>query len=413
MPLKISSTNAPKAPLKPRQQRRKAPSNPPHCGQSDNAADPTQSPLIKIAIALRAQRLNAGWTVAQAAAWCGVGTRFLVDLEMGKPNIQIDKAFQVMARFGVSLAITSHPATSGPSSPSWVELTAPAGCKHPAAWLALCHAGLHIASHFDLPTLTCEPIHSPSPGATLIGLRVQTGAWTTFGAQPLAAALTNSPLSKPNPWCDPRVNLWHQDQGGPAIPLALSYLQTHSAMPINDIAVLLKWIVLSNALLDTSHHLGRLRIAPVPACGKLIRFAPLGEVLCCSHLFENTPHRGLAIANAWPGQQLRATEWKKLADSAGVHPKVIFHMMRDISTRVPGLLEQALTLSLGPLPTQGILVEAIKSIRQATQRMGDLSLAATRHTAGLATKQQPKLTPVPTRILIAPVNRFISVTDDE
>ena len=50
-------------------------------------------------------RKNAGLRQAQAAALCGVGTRFLSDLENGKPTLRLDKVLQVLKGFGLRVTI--------------------------------------------------------------------------------------------------------------------------------------------------------------------------------------------------------------------------------------------------------------------------------------------------------------------
>lgn len=50
-------------------------------------------------------RTRAGLKQAQAAALCGVGTRFLSDLENGKPTLHLGKVLQVLKGFGLRVII--------------------------------------------------------------------------------------------------------------------------------------------------------------------------------------------------------------------------------------------------------------------------------------------------------------------
>lgn len=50
-------------------------------------------------------RKNAGLRQAQAAALCCVGTRFLSDLENGKPTLRLGKVLQVLKGFGLRVDI--------------------------------------------------------------------------------------------------------------------------------------------------------------------------------------------------------------------------------------------------------------------------------------------------------------------
>jgi transcriptional regulator with XRE-family HTH domain len=49
----------------------------------------------------------------ELAGAAGVGLRFIVDLEAGKPTAQIGKTLQVLAALGCSLDITLPPDTKG------------------------------------------------------------------------------------------------------------------------------------------------------------------------------------------------------------------------------------------------------------------------------------------------------------
>ena len=57
---------------------------------------------------VRAQRKALGLTQIEAAGLCGVGERFLRELEMGKPTVQLGKTLQVMAGLGLRLEVEAH-----------------------------------------------------------------------------------------------------------------------------------------------------------------------------------------------------------------------------------------------------------------------------------------------------------------
>lgn len=52
---------------------------------------------------VRAQRKAQGLTQVQAADFCGVGVRFIHDLERGKASIHLGKALDVLATLGIRL----------------------------------------------------------------------------------------------------------------------------------------------------------------------------------------------------------------------------------------------------------------------------------------------------------------------
>jgi y4mF family transcriptional regulator len=58
---------------------------------------------------VRTTRKAAGLRQDELAGAAGVGLRFIVDLEAGKPTAQIGKTLQVLAALGCSLEITPPP----------------------------------------------------------------------------------------------------------------------------------------------------------------------------------------------------------------------------------------------------------------------------------------------------------------
>lgn len=56
--------------------------------------------------AIRAKRKADGLTQADAAALCGVGTRFLGELERGKETAQIGKVIRILQGLGLTLQLT-------------------------------------------------------------------------------------------------------------------------------------------------------------------------------------------------------------------------------------------------------------------------------------------------------------------
>jgi y4mF family transcriptional regulator len=56
-----------------------------------------------IGAAVRQKRREDGLTLADAAALCGVGYRFMSDLENGKATVQVGKVLQVLTALGLDL----------------------------------------------------------------------------------------------------------------------------------------------------------------------------------------------------------------------------------------------------------------------------------------------------------------------
>ena len=66
---------------------------------------------------VRTARKAAGLRQDELAGASGVGLRFIVDLEAGKPTAQIGKTLQVLAALGCSLDITPPPEPKGARKP--------------------------------------------------------------------------------------------------------------------------------------------------------------------------------------------------------------------------------------------------------------------------------------------------------
>ncbi len=63
------------------------------------------SDLKAIGALLRIKRKQMKLTQAEAAGLCNVGTRFISELENGKPTMHFDKVLKVLNRFGLSFGI--------------------------------------------------------------------------------------------------------------------------------------------------------------------------------------------------------------------------------------------------------------------------------------------------------------------
>ena len=55
--------------------------------------------------AVRKKRKEDSLTLADAAALCGVGYRFLSDLENGKPTAELGKTLQVLTGLGLEIRV--------------------------------------------------------------------------------------------------------------------------------------------------------------------------------------------------------------------------------------------------------------------------------------------------------------------
>jgi y4mF family transcriptional regulator len=62
-----------------------------------------------LGLAARAARKQLGLTQPQLALAAGVGVRFIVDLEAGKPTLRLESILRVLHALGGSLAISGLP----------------------------------------------------------------------------------------------------------------------------------------------------------------------------------------------------------------------------------------------------------------------------------------------------------------
>lgn len=61
--------------------------------------------VADIGMIIRQKRKKDGLTQADLAAVCNLGGRFLVDLENGKPTVQLGKALEVLNSLGLEVHI--------------------------------------------------------------------------------------------------------------------------------------------------------------------------------------------------------------------------------------------------------------------------------------------------------------------
>ncbi len=63
---------------------------------------------VDIGDAVRQARKAAGLRQDDLAGLAGVGTRFLIELEAGKPTLRLDKLLAVLATLGIELHLDGH-----------------------------------------------------------------------------------------------------------------------------------------------------------------------------------------------------------------------------------------------------------------------------------------------------------------
>jgi y4mF family transcriptional regulator len=64
--------------------------------------------VADIGVAIRKKRKADGLTLADAAGLCGVGYRFMSDLENGKETVQVGKLLKVLTALGLEMTIAAR-----------------------------------------------------------------------------------------------------------------------------------------------------------------------------------------------------------------------------------------------------------------------------------------------------------------
>jgi y4mF family transcriptional regulator len=66
-----------------------------------------------IGVAIRLARKRLGLRQDELAAAAGVGVRFLVELERGKPTVRLDRVLAVLDAVGLEVRVATRGATDG------------------------------------------------------------------------------------------------------------------------------------------------------------------------------------------------------------------------------------------------------------------------------------------------------------
>lgn len=67
--------------------------------------------------ALRNARKQLGLTQSELALAAGVGVRFIVDLEAGKPTVRLETVMRVIAALGGQIMLDGLPSVTGDETP--------------------------------------------------------------------------------------------------------------------------------------------------------------------------------------------------------------------------------------------------------------------------------------------------------
>lgn len=80
-------------------------SRPPQVNPTNNLPYGNISSAEELGHCVRAQRKAQGATQAEFASLCGVGIRFISELENGKPTMELGKVLQVLKCLGLEVSV--------------------------------------------------------------------------------------------------------------------------------------------------------------------------------------------------------------------------------------------------------------------------------------------------------------------
>jgi transcriptional regulator with XRE-family HTH domain len=364
---------------------------------------------------IREIREHRGWTHADAAAWLGVGARFLFDLEHGKRTVQMDLALRVAAKLGLRLAFGGPGSSTGSLLPLLTQtpspLEAPAGHPAPRAWVTLRYAALSMARNCDLNVVGAsvvrrlEPLHGSfvqihRERAEAPGQRI--GTLMDWCRNSGVAFGPNSPLARTG-------DSIKEEGGGPGFSHIIALSRAHARNTLLATEQLVRWLVFSTMIADTEIDIDCVRVTWSEAHPQEFELLPFERTMCFASGVSEIPYCGLRVGAAWNDGGLRADQWARFArDVVGVHPKLIFQMMQIMGVRVPGLLDAALLELLGAPPTSKPVIDAVREVRKRAERMMELMILAKPSVSGLATKKPLATQPVPLKLRVAPPKRLFN-----
>jgi HTH-type transcriptional regulator/antitoxin HipB len=310
------------------------------------------SPKVLAELA-RARREELKLSLRDCAAWCGVGTRFLFDLENAKPSVHFDKVLSVVARLGISIEATQRSAIM-PKPPTWASVeaskvsTVPAPGFDGADWLTSRGIGFLAASKCNLPVL--EQTFDRENDRLSIEVFGET--------ELLIDARGKQPL--------------REEQGGPGFREIFEAIDSKSISPLRDVRLTLRWALFTYLVADVTVSAFDLRLSVVDGC-----LAPFGVIACASgEVAADRVYRGLRIGREWPEDWLRVDHWTDFAYAAGVKPKIVLDLMAEMAVAVPSAVkEAAIAYSKSPV-LRGAAATIVSIVNARATRMKDLMLSA-------------------------------------
>jgi hypothetical protein len=86
--------------------------------------------------------------------------------------------------------------------------------------------------------------------------------------------------------------------------------------------------------------------------------------------------KGMKIGASWPDDFLMVHHWVQLSNWAGVKPKVVLSMAKDIADSIESILRKELLALYGRDVTMGAPSRALQGVAKRAQRLKEVHMAA-------------------------------------
>ena len=282
-------------------------------------------------------RQKSGLTLDEAAALCNVGRRFLIDLERGKESLQLKLTLQVLLRLGVRLIVDDRviePLQGGKTNTS------------------------RIAPQYD-------------DGNWHLILKAQNMCWLDL----LSTAWTcNAELGEDEvSYCFQYTSVPLSDSPLSSVSELFSKIDETSASAIRDTRLALRWIITSLLVGAVISSDSVWRGIDVSNESQLFFVPSRLEIFQDDKSKEG---QGISLKGETNPEWMRADHFTYLADESNVNPKVVFEIMKELSSSVPSIFRRSLEKTYQTKIFRGKASEALKLVDARARRLRDISLGA-------------------------------------
>lgn len=124
----------------------------------------------------------------------------------------------------------------------------------------------------------------------------------------------------------------HETEGGPALKQCFSILDAHSAEPITDKRILIRWTVFNCLVGNCDAHAKNISVL---FSGGSVRLAPFYDLLSTRAYPQLSEKLAMRVGGQFRPESLRRSHWERLSDDAGVAPRAVFSIVDDLCETLP------------------------------------------------------------------------------